>query len=470
MVRPLIHAVFALLVMSAAPARAEFHLFRVDQVYSNADGSIQYVMLRESTGSNGENFIGGQRLIATSGNSNQIFVFPTNLPSSNTASRFVLIATSGFAALGLVTPDYTLPAHFLPQNGGTITYSGGGGAVNLPALPTDGVTAINANGSAVPGTPTNFAGSTKTLSPVGPGRPDLNQYGLTGSWYEPATSGQGIEVEIYPNFIAAGTGLAAGAWFTYEGPPAGGADRQRWFSFSGNAQSGAASIPITIYRNTGGNFDAPPITTSAMVGTGTLSFSDCNSGTLDYNFIDGTGRSGSIPLTRIAQNVTCVTGTAFPTNADFAFSGNWFDPATSGQGFLFEVNPNSTLFFLTWYTYAPAGQAAGAAGQRWYSGQTNSFTAGSRTVPLTLYESTGGVFDSPPVVPAVAVGSATVTLMSCSTASLQFNFTGGTSAGRSGTINLSRVGPVPPGCVAPASAGMSGGMCTPGPYGEGCPP
>lgn len=36
--------------------------------------------------------------------------------------------------------------------------------------------------------------------------PDLNQHGLTGSWYEPATSGQGIEVEVFPNLVEPGTG------------------------------------------------------------------------------------------------------------------------------------------------------------------------------------------------------------------------------------------------------------------------
>ena len=48
-----IPVVFTLLLLCALPARAAFHLFRIDQIYSNADGSVQYVMLRESTGSNG---------------------------------------------------------------------------------------------------------------------------------------------------------------------------------------------------------------------------------------------------------------------------------------------------------------------------------------------------------------------------------------------------------------------------------
>ncbi|MDQ2918226.1 MAG: hypothetical protein M3R40_13920, partial [Pseudomonadota bacterium] len=65
--------------------------------------------------------------------------------------------------------------------------------------------------------------------------PDLNQHGLTGSWYEPATSGQSIEVEFFPNLVAPGTALVAGVWFTFDVAPAGGTDRERWYTFSGHA-------------------------------------------------------------------------------------------------------------------------------------------------------------------------------------------------------------------------------------------
>ena len=40
---------------------------------------------------------------------------------------------------------------------------------------------------------------------AGPATLDLNQHGLTGSWHEPPTSGQGIEVEVFPN-PSSGTG------------------------------------------------------------------------------------------------------------------------------------------------------------------------------------------------------------------------------------------------------------------------
>jgi hypothetical protein len=278
--------------------------------------------------------------------------------------------------------------------------------------------------------------------------PVIDQQGLSGSWYEPASNGQGIELEIYPDLIANGIGLVDGAWFTFDVAPAGGADHQRWYTFNGNGAAGQSGANVTIFQNIGGNFNAPPVTNAVAVGSGTLAFSDCGNGTFSYAFTDGSNRSGSLALTRIAPNVTCVVGAAPTPNADFGLSGNWYDAATSGQGFVFEVNPLAPVVFFAWYTYAPSGQAAGAAGQRWFTGQ-GTFSAGTHTAPLTLYETTGGVFDTPtPATQATtAVGTATITFASCTSAQLVFNFTSGSSAGQRGVIALSRVGPVPAGCA-----------------------
>lgn len=277
---------------------------------------------------------------------------------------------------------------------------------------------------------------------------DIDQHGLTGSWYEAATSGQGVEVEFFPDLVAPGTALVQGAWFTFDVAPRGGADRERWYTFSGNAVRGQTSVPITIYRNVGGNFNAPPVTNATAVGSGTLAFTDCSNGTLAYQFSDGSGRSGSIALTRLLKNVTCAMGSTPPVSADFALSGNWFDAATSGQGIVVEVNPALPYFFLTWYAYAPSGQAAGAAGQRWFTAQAG-YSPGSRTITATLFETTGGIFDqaADPAPTTDAVGVATMTFSNCASAQLQFNFTAGSSAGKAGTIALTRIGPVPPGCV-----------------------
>jgi len=262
---------------------------------------------------------------------------------------------------------------------------------------------------------------------------DLDQHGLTGSWYDPRTSGQGFMVEVLPDLSSPGTGLVLVSWFTYD-TVAGGAERQRWYTAQGAVVTGQPTAALTIYQNTGGNFNAPPVTNAQAVGSATLSFDTCSSGQLTYVFTDGTGRAGTIPLTRLTQNVTCSSTSARPTIADFELSGNWFDTATSGQGLTVEINPISRVIFFAWMTYAPNGAGAGTAGQRWYTGQ-GTFRAAS-LIGFQLYETTGGLFDSSMASPTtLAVGSGIFTLQGC-WGDLVFTFTGGSNAGASGTIHL----------------------------------
>jgi hypothetical protein len=249
-------------------------------------------------------------------------------------------------------------------------------------------------------------------------------------------------------FPSSGAGSTFVSWFTYD-TVIGGAERQRWYTAQGQVVSGQPNIALTIYQNTGGNFNSPPSTNAQAVGTATLSFDTCTTGQMAYTFNDGSARAGNIPLTRLTQNVTCSTSIPHPTNADFALSGNWYGGAvTSGQGLTAEVNPISGAFFAAWYTYMPNGAAAGVSGQRWYTAQ-GAFTPGLRSIPVKIYETTGGLFDAPtpPGQHTVQVGTGTMAFESCSAATFSYNFTGGSSFGQSGTITLRRVGPVPPGCI-----------------------
>ncbi|MFO1323749.1 MAG: hypothetical protein U1F15_06765 [Burkholderiales bacterium] len=150
-------------LLCAVAAEAAFHQFRIEQMFTNADGSVQFVVLHESFGANGENLWNGQALLATpAGGAARAFVFPNNLPSGSTANRRVLVATPGFAALGVVTPDYTMPAGFLPFPGGTLSYAGVH-TVTYTALPTDGTHALTAAGTVVANVATNFAGASGSV-------------------------------------------------------------------------------------------------------------------------------------------------------------------------------------------------------------------------------------------------------------------------------------------------------------------
>lgn len=147
---------------------ATFHTFDIEEVFSNADGSVQFIELRESEGVDGNfNFAGN--IMTTTANG---YVYPNDLPDTMTANRFVLCATASFVALpGAVSPDYIIPQRFfeilgdtisilqLPSNVSVDTFTFGGTLL----LPTDGSFSLNRDGTTGVNSPTNFAGETGSV-------------------------------------------------------------------------------------------------------------------------------------------------------------------------------------------------------------------------------------------------------------------------------------------------------------------
>lgn len=284
------------------------------------------------------------------------------------------------------------------------------------------------------------------LPPAAAG-PSLNQHGLSGFWYNPSSNGQGLAVEVYPNFIAPNVGLVAGSWYTFAPAPAGGPERQRWYTFDGTAQTGSATTQLTVRRNVDGNFAQAPPTAAAAVGTATLTITSCTTGTLSYALNDGSG-SGSMPLTRLTPDVSCTSsGAAGSFHPDFALSGFFNDPNLNGQGIFLELNPNLPALAAGWYSYTRASIPGGSPRQRWYTLQLGPYAVGTRSFSgVPILATAGGTFNGQPSTAATQVGSANLQLLGCGGASLVYVFTAGENAGLSGNIALSRTGPAPPGC------------------------
>ena len=58
-------------------------------------------------------------------------------------------------------------------------------------------------------------------------------------------------------------------------------------------------------------------------------------------------------------------------------------------------------------------------------------------IPVTILETSGGIFNtSTPPAQTVPAGTGTLAFQSCTAATFSYNFTGGSSSGLSGIINL----------------------------------
>jgi len=129
--------------------------------------------------------------------------------------------------------------------------------------------------------------------------------GLNDAWYNPATSGQGFFITVFPVL-----GVVNLAWFTYDTElPADesaanlGSPGHRWMTALG-AIEGNTSV-MNIEFASGGLFDeASEITRTdppGSDGTITLTFADCSSGTIVYD-IPSINRQGTVPIQRVATD------------------------------------------------------------------------------------------------------------------------------------------------------------------------
>lgn len=264
---------------------------------------------------------------------------------------------------------------------------------------------------------------------------------LSGPWYNPPTSGQGlvIDVDSSINYIFAG-------WYTYAHDGGTGPNqlqKQRWLTIQSAYTPGDRIKTMPVYLNVGGNFDNVPTTGATQIGTATLSFQSCNTATLNYQItLDGQAKSGIMPLTRLTTSEYCQSGSIPPTSLalngiNSTLDGAWYEARTSGQGFQFHFAPlNNRAVFLAWYTYDINGQNSGTAGQRWFTIQGNYPAQSNQASNLIIYESTGGRFDvAPPSPTHNPVGTADLVIHSCTQASLTYNINGRPSR----TIPLTRL-------------------------------
>jgi hypothetical protein len=352
------------------------------------------------------------------GSQTRSYTFPSNLlvipgdpyyggAEGSTADASFLIGTQGFAALGIVQPDYVVPNGFLFTSNATINFAGVD-FVSYAALPTNGTQSINRGGVAGANSPTNFAGVSASIT-QGP----LNYSDLW--WGGTAENGWGMTVQQHGNiqfnifFVYDGTGKPI--WYAMPG----GSWNSNFTVFSGGLAR-PTSAPLNAYDKTTFN-------PGTQIGTMAVTYTSANTATLNYTI---NGVSGTKQIQRQ------LFGPSDSTPGLQVGDMWWGGDAQNGWGV--SITQQFRTLFAAWYTYDPSGNVT------WYTLPGGTWTGNSYSG--TLATATGspwlGTVYNPAQFSPAAMGTVTFNFTNANNAVMSYTFTAGPYAGTSQTKTLVR--------------------------------
>jgi hypothetical protein len=202
--------------------------------------------------------------------------------------------------------------------------------------------------------------------------------GLSGSWFDPSYSNQGLVLEVNPQ-----VGIVFGGWYTFTSSAQNSNAGLSWYTIQSGAPlaSGIRSVPVTIYRTAAAalGFNANPGQQTNMVtvaGNGTIVFQNCaeakfagtitpDNGTLAVPFsmtlqrLTGVQRCANDDVAQAQINQLAWRGTNSISSygeiglRQYALSGNWTIQNTLLQGLFADIDVASSFPFIGWYTYSP---------------------------------------------------------------------------------------------------------------------
>ncbi len=157
-------------------AMARQLLWEIHEIYSNDDGSIQFIELfSKHDNQNFPNDITIESL-DSSNSIHDTYTFTTSGLKNATENHSLLLATPSLSVLpGGITPDYVIPFDFLITAGGILRIFASSGEpsgtdelkydeLENEWFQTNGVSSFHLNGSFGDNSPTNFAGKTGNLA------------------------------------------------------------------------------------------------------------------------------------------------------------------------------------------------------------------------------------------------------------------------------------------------------------------
>lgn len=213
------------------------------------------------------------------------------------------------------------------------------------------------------------------------GDPFVIEPGTSAAWFDLERIGEGFMLEILRD------NRAVMFWFTYDTEGA-----QDWYMAEGEIRGNRIVFP-ELASVSGGvfgpDFDPEQVVRTA-VGSASFTWAGCDSGEMNW-VIDRDGgprRHGRMVLDRLTNvmAIPCTDGgpaPAAPIYEASRFSGSWYDPSHSGEGYVLQVMADQRAL-VYWFSYGADGE------RRWFYGTAP--LDGDRLVFDEIYTTKGGVF------------------------------------------------------------------------------
>ena len=410
----------ALLLGVSVSAQAAFHLWKISEIYSNADGSVQFIELTALAA--GQQFIAGHRITSSQGGQVKSFTFPTSLPGDTAVGagggyyggeeieyKSMLIATQGFAALNIVEPDYIVPNGFVFTTNGTINFAENADIVNYPSLPTTGGLSINAGGTPILNSPMNFAGQTGSIAAAAAGPLNYSDMWWAGS----AENGWGMSIQQHGN-------IQFNAIYVYDS-----SGKPTWYVMPGGIwNANFTTYSGLIYQPTSAplnNYTPAQFVVGNSPGNVALNFSSSSTATMQYTI---NGVSGTKSISRQVFG----SGSAPMTVGDMWWAG------TAQDGWGINLVQQGGIVFAVWYTYGPDGKPT------WYVLPNGTWSG--TTYSGALYSTTGsawlGATYNANQLAVIEAGTLSFSFANANIGTMNYSFTAPPFAGTTQSKNIVR--------------------------------
>jgi len=230
---------------------------------------------------------------------------------------------------------------------------------------------------------------------------------VTGSWYDPATSGQGFVL------LSADDNTTVFYFYGFEND-----GKPLWLTgVARDMLETGYTTEVTMYITSGGNFGSftPDQISSEPWGTLNITFDTCSKATAELNGLSG---QQSMNMVRLAglKGLECFYFQTPPEPESAGLTGGWFDRTTSGQGFALHPITDGQML-VSFYGYKNNSERLWLVGN--YQGQVSK----GEPLVINIIFASGGKFGgfAPQDITRTSWGTLTINFTDCNHATATLN-------------------------------------------------